>query len=319
MMKILLLGHYHQSMIDELAARHAVEQVKDGDFTKHLHDIDILVLRSHVGITSADIDRAGRLNLIIKAGSGFDNIDVVAARSRGILVDSTPAASTSVADHAVALLLCGWRRLPLFSSELRAGNWGIKYAQLARDIEGHTLGILGFGQIGRLMAKRSAALGFNISIFDRSPMKREKQLVAEQTGASFTNLEELLSKCAALSIHLPLTSETEGMIGDAEFDRMPHGVVLVNTGRAGVFKRSALLAALRSGKIASAGLDVFHSEPLNPADELLNLPNVLCTPHVGAQTSEAMENVGAAVVRRIEMHVTGLRDVIKERNSVVSG
>lgn len=97
---------------------------KDGDFTKHLHDIDILVLRSHVGVTTADINRAGRLSLIIKAGSGFDNIDVNAARNRGIVVDSTPAASRSVADHAVALLLCGWRRLPLFSSELRAGNWG---------------------------------------------------------------------------------------------------------------------------------------------------------------------------------------------------
>jgi D-3-phosphoglycerate dehydrogenase len=319
MMKILLLGHYHRTMIQELAAQHEVTQVKDGDFSRHLHDIDIVVLRSHVAITSADIERARRLSLIIKAGSGFDNIDMGATRTRGIEVDSTPAASKSVADHAVALLLCAWRRLPLFTSELRAGNWAIKYAELARDIEGQKLGILGFGQIGRIMAKRSAALGFEISVFDRSPMKREKQAAAQQTSASFTNLEELLSGCSALSIHLPLTKETEGMIGEAEFDLMPDGVVLVNTGRAGIFRRSALLAALRSGKVASAGLDVFHSEPLDPADELLNLPNVFCTPHVGAQTYEAMEHVGAAVVGRIEKHTAALLGAIKKQNSVISG
>lgn len=318
-MKILLLGHYHRSMIEELAARHEVAQVKDGDFSGYLHDMDIVVLRSHVALTSADIERAARLRLIIKAGSGFDNIDMDAARAHGIEVRAAPAASSSVADHAVALLLCAWRRLPLFTSELRAGNWAIKYEELARDIEGSRLGILGFGQIGRIMAKRSAALGFDISVFDRSPMKREKQEAAEQTGASFTNLEGVLSGCSALSIHLPLTRETEGMIGEAEFDLMPDGVVLVNTGRAGIFDRMALLAALRSGKIASAGLDVFHSEPLDPADELLNFPNVVCTPHVGAQTYEAMENVGVAVASHIERHIAAQSGVITKRNSAISG
>lgn len=318
-MKILLLGHYHRSMIEQLAARHEVAQVKEGDFSGHLHDVNIVVLRSHVALTSADIERAARLRLIIKAGSGFDNIDMDAARAHGIEVQAAPAASSSVADHAIALLLCAWRRLPLFTSELRAGNWAIKYAELARDIEGSRLGILGFGQIGRIMAKRSAALGFDISVFDRSPMKREKQEAAKQTGASFTNFEGVLSGCSALSIHLPLTRETEGMIGEAEFDLMPDGVVLVNTGRAGIFDRLALLAALRSGKIASAGLDVFHSEPLDPADELFNFPNVVCTPHIGAQTYEAMENVGVAVASHIERHIAVQSGVITKRNSAIFG
>lgn len=318
-MKILLLGHYHRSIIEELAARHEVIQVTDGGFSGYLHDTDIVVLRSHVALTSADIEQARRLRLIIKAGSGFDNIDMDAARAHGIAVHSAPAASSSVADHSVALLLCAWRRLPLFTSELRAGNWAIKYAELARNIEGQKLGILGFGQIGRIMAKRSAALGFDVCVFDRSPMKREKQETAELTSATFTDLEGVLSGCSALSIHLPLTRETQGMIGEAEFNLMPDGIVIVNTGRAGIFKRSALLAALRSGKIASAGLDVFHSEPLDPSDELLNLPNVVCTPHVGAQTYESMQNVAAAVLKLIKTHIATPPVAIKKRNSVISG
>jgi D-3-phosphoglycerate dehydrogenase / 2-oxoglutarate reductase len=318
-MKILLLGHYHNAMIEELAIDHEVFQVKNGGFNTYLQDVDIIVLRSHVEIASADIQQAPQLSLIIKAGSGFDNIDTNAARRRGIAVDSTPAASRSVADHATALLLCAWRRLPLLASELRAGNWATKYDVLARDIEGQTLGILGFGQIGRIMAKRSAALGFNVSVFDRSPMKREKQSAANETGASFKGLGDLLRDCSALSVHLPLTKETAGMIGRAEFDLMPDGIVLVNTGRAGIFDKSALLSALRSGKIACAGLDVFHSEPLDPSDELLKLPNVICTPHVGAQTTESMENVGAAVVARIQAHASAFRRNINQHNSVISG
>lgn len=318
-MKILLLGHYHPAMILKLATRHQVAQVKDGDFSSHLRDIDVLVVRSHVDVTSADIAQARRLGLIIKAGSGLDNIDVAAARSRAIQIETTPAASNAVADHSLALLLCAWRRVPLITSELRAGNWAIKYAELARDIEGQRLGILGFGQIGRIMAKRSAALGFNIAVFDRSPTKREKQIAAEQIGASFTSLHDLLTSCSALSVHLPLTKETEGMIGQNEFDLMPEGVVLVNTGRAGIFCKSALMTALRSGKVAAAALDVFHAEPLDPSDELLRLPNVLCTPHVGAQTSEAMELVGAAVVRRIEMHAARFQRDLRTRTSSISG
>lgn len=318
-MKILLLGQYHHSMIEELVIEHEVVQVKDGEFGRHLPNTDIIVLRSHVAITCADIEQAPQLSLIIKAGSGFDNIDTEAARQRGIVVDSTPAASKTVADHAAALLLCAWRRLPLLSAELRVGNWGIKYEGLARDIEGSTLGILGFGQIGRIMAKRSAALGFDVSVFDRSPMKREKQSAANETGASFKSLDDVLKGCSALSIHLPLTRETHGMIGEAEFDLMPDGVVLVNTGRAGIFDKPALLSALRSGKVASAGLDVFHAEPLDVADELLNLPNVICTPHVGAQTSESMKNVGAAVVARVEKHAMAFRHEVNQQNSVISG
>ncbi|WP_246705012.1 NAD(P)-dependent oxidoreductase [Rhizobium sp. SG570] len=317
-MKILLLGHYHHSMIEELGVDHEVFQVKSGGFNSYLDDVDIVVLRSHVEITSVDIEQAPQLSLIIKAGSGFDNIDMSAARRRGITVDSTPAASRSVADHSAALLLCAWRRLPLLASELRAGNWAIKYEGLARDIEGHTLGILGFGQIGRIMAKRSAALGFNVSVFDRSPMKREKQSAARETGASFNDLGDLLRNCSALSIHLPLTKETEGMIGEAEFNLMPDGVVLVNTGRAGIFDKSALLSALRSGKVAAAGLDVFHFEPLDPSDELLKLPNVICTPHVGAQTSESMENIGAAVVARIQEHAAAVLRNVNQQHSVIS-
>lgn len=301
-MKILLLGQYHPATVQELTARYDVAQITHGSFARYLPEADVLVVRSHVDITAVDIEQAARLRLIIKAGSGLDNIDVAAARLRGIEIEAAPAASNAVADHTIALLLCAWRRIPLLASELRAGNWGIKYTELGREIEGQTLGILGFGQIGRLMAKRSAALGFRISIFDRSPMKPEKQRAAELIGASFAGLHDLLRSCSAISVHLPLTPETRGMIGQNEFDLLQEGVVLVNTGRAAIFRRSALLAALKSGKIAAAALDVFHAEPLDPEDELLSLPHVICTPHVGAQTHEAMALIGTAVIRKIENH-----------------
>ena len=298
-MNILLLGQYAPELIEALRHGHKIVQVESGPIDRALADAEIIVMRSHLDLTARHIAAAPDLKLIIKAGSGFDNIDMEAARRRGVEVDAAPGGTQAVAEHAVTMLLAAWRETQFMSDELRAGNWGVKYRRIGLNFDRVPLGILGFGRIGRRTAQLASALGFSILIHDHNPNTPEKIITANAVRGTFVPLATLLERSQALSIHLPLSDDTRLLLGGRELSLLPRGAVLVNTARAEIVARGPLIEALRSGAIRSAALDVYHHEPVDRDDELLKLPNVLCTPHIGSQTLDAMNTIAELILARI--------------------
>lgn len=307
-MNILLLGQYASDLIDALSARHRVIQVESGPIEQALSEAEVIVMRSHLDLTGEHIARAPMLRLVIKAGSGYDNIDLAAARKHGVEVDAAPGGTQAVAEHAVTMLLAAWRETKLMSDELRAGNWGVKYRRIGLNFERVPLGILGFGRIGRRTAKLASALGFSILIHDHNPNTPEKTVAAQSVRGTFMPLHALLERSRALSIHLPLNERTRLLVGRRELAMLPRGAVLVNTARAEIIDRQPLIEALRSGSIRSAAFDVYHHEPLGRDDELLAMPNVLCTPHIGSQTIDAMNAIAELILDRIDRYERSLSE-----------
>jgi len=249
---------------------------------------DAIVVRSATKVRRAAIDAATGLRLIVRAGVGLDNIDVEYAREKGIEVRNTPRASTeSVAELALAHMLALARSIPQATQSLKEGRWE-KKAFKGVEVAGKTLGVIGLGRIGQAVAKKAACLGMKVVAYDKfvkeSPIP-EVQLVA---------LEELLREADFVTLHVP-ADPAGPVIGKRELALMKNGAYLINCARGGVVDEQALLEALKSGKLAGAGLDVYVTEP--PTDsELLRLPNVSLTPHIGAQTREAQARVGDEVV-----------------------
>ena len=249
---------------------------------------DAVVVRSATKVRKAAIDAAVGLKLIVRAGVGLDNIDVEYAREKGIQVRNTPRASTdSVAELALAHMLALARALPQATISLREGKWE-KKAFKGIELAGKTLGVVGIGRIGQAVAKRALCLGMRVIAFDKfvkeSPLPQVRMV----------SLEELLREADFVTLHVP-ADPAGPVIGEQEIARMKEGAYLINCARGGVIDESALLAALDSGKLAGAGLDVFEEEP--PTNmELLRHPKVSLTPHIGAQTKEAQARVGDEVV-----------------------
>ncbi len=249
---------------------------------------DAIVVRSATKVRRAAIDAATGLRLIVRAGVGLDNIDVEYAREKGIEVRNTPRASTeSVAELALAHMLALARSIPQATQSLKEGRWE-KKAFKGVEVAGKTLGVIGLGRIGQAVAKKAACLGMKVVAYDKfvkeSPIP-EVQLVP---------LEELLREADFVTLHVP-ADPAGPVIGKRELALMKNGAYLINCARGGVVDEQALLEALKSGKLAGAGLDVYVTEP--PTDsELLRLPNVSLTPHIGAQTREAQARVGDEVV-----------------------
>jgi D-3-phosphoglycerate dehydrogenase len=246
------------------------------------------------------LDGCRRLRLIVKAGSGTDNIDVKAATARGIEVATTPASTTAVAEMAILLLFAVRRHLVNLHAAVRAGDWAAKYRFLGREVTGSSLGIVGFGAIGRDVARMASGIGMRVLAFDRSPGHPDKQAAAKRLGVELVPLDRLLPAVDAITLHMPLTPDTRHLLGAAELARLRPGAVLVNTARAEIVERNALLAALRDGPLAGAGLDVHYKEPVSADDPLIALPNVVCAPHVGAQTEETQVRIGQAIVAAVE-------------------
>ena len=249
---------------------------------------DAVVVRSATKVRKAAIDAAVGLKLIVRAGVGLDNIDVEYAREKGIQVRNTPRASTdSVAELALAHMLALARALPQATISLREGRWE-KKAFKGIELAGKTLGVVGIGRIGQAVAKRALCLGMRVIAFDKfvkeSPLPQVRMV----------SLEELLREADFVTLHVP-ADPAGPVIGEQEIARMKEGAYLINCARGGVIDESALLAALDSGKLAGAGLDVSEEEP--PTNmELLRHPKVSLTPHIGAQTKEAQARVGDEVV-----------------------
>ncbi len=254
--------------------------------------IDAWIVRSATKVTRRLIDAAPGLRWVARAGAGLDNIDVDAARARGIVVLNVPGANAvAVAELTFGLLLALLRQIPAADASLRRGEWD-RARWKGGELRGRTLGIVGLGRIGRALAARARA--FEMPCVGHDPYVDDASVRA--LGVEPLPLQALLPRAQILTLHLPLTPETRGLIGAAELARLPKGALVVNAARGGLLDEEALHAALVSGALGGAALDVFAAEPPG-ASPLLSLPNVVATPHVGAATVEAQEAVGEEIVK----------------------
>ena len=237
-------------------------------------------------IDRAALERADMLKVISRYGVGVDNVDLEACKEKGIIVTNTPGAnSVSVAELALGLMLALARQIPEAAQSVQQGKWP-RLSGLS--LEGKTVGILGLGAIGKQLARRLS--GFDCRILAYDPFADDAY--AEENGIELKSLDAVVQEADFLSLHLPLTAETRGMVNDAFLAKMKKGSYLINTARGEVVDEGALLRALESGHLRGAGLDAFVIEPPDPANPLLHLPQVIATPHLGAQTDGATSNMG---------------------------
>jgi len=265
-----------------------------------VRDCDGLIVRSETKVTAELMDAASRLRVIGRAGVGVDNIDVAAATARGIVVMNAPDGNTiTTAEHTIALLVSLARRVPQANTSLRAGRWERKRF-IGVELQGKTLGIVGLGRIGRVVASRARAFGMNIVAYD--PFVAPDQ--ARDLELEIAPLDEVFARADFLTVHTPLTAETRGIVGAQAFSKMKRGVRVINCARGGLVDERALLAAIKEGIVAGAALDVFEQEP-PPADHpLLALDEVIATPHLGASTTEAQEGVALTVAEQMRDYLS---------------
>jgi D-3-phosphoglycerate dehydrogenase len=255
----------------------------------------VLVVRSATKVTKEVIAAANNLKIIGRAGAGLDNVDTGAAKARGIKVLNTPEAPTeAVAELVLALMLAWARRIPLADSSMKQGKW-LKSELMGTALKDKTLGIIGAGKIGQSVGKKARAFGMKIIAQDCV----QCQEFINATSCVYVDLDRILKESDYLTIHLPLTPETKGLIGAAQLAMMKATAVLVNTSRGAVVDELALAEVLSKGKIAGACLDVFAQEP--PVNSpLLKLPNVLLTPHIGASTHETQREAAILISEKIK-------------------
>jgi D-3-phosphoglycerate dehydrogenase len=251
---------------------------------------DGMVVRSRTKVRQPLIDQCPNLKVIVRGGVGLDTIDAEYARSKGIVVMNTPkASSASVAELAVGYMFALARSIVKATSTMKAEKWEKKSFE-GDELGGKTLGLIGIGNIGKEVAKRAAALGMTVVAYD--------PYVASAEGVKLVTLDELLAQADYISLHLPKTKDSAGMISKSQFDKMKTGVRIINCARGGIVDEAALFEALTNGKVAGAAVDVFAEEP--PTDwKLLKLDNVIGSPHIGAATHEAQGRVGAEVADKL--------------------
>jgi D-3-phosphoglycerate dehydrogenase len=262
---------------------------------KFIRDAHGIILRTGARITAEIIAEAPHLQVIARTGAGVDNVDLKAATEHKIFVCYVPDANVvSVAEHVMSLLLALSKQLKLLDEEVRGGNFAVRYRYLSTEVWGKTLGIIGLGKIGREVAQRARnGFGMKVVTFDPYvPSEEARGLDVEP----FESLGTMLSQSDAVTLHVPLTGETRGLMGAREFRSMKPSAWFINTSRGGLVDEAALVDALDSGVIAGAGLDVFESEPLDPDSPLTRLSNIILTPHVAGLTNESSIRmaVGAA-------------------------
>jgi D-3-phosphoglycerate dehydrogenase len=261
---------------------------------------DALLVRSATKVDAEVLAAAPRLKVVARAGVGLDNVDVPAATARGVMVVNAPTSNiVSAAEHAVALLLAAARNIPAADASLRAGRWA-RSALTGVEINGKTAGIVGLGRIGQLVAQRLAAFGVELIAHDPyiAPAR------AAQLGIELVSLDELLRRADLISIHLPKTPETLGLIGKDQLAVTKPGVIIVNAARGGLVDEDALAEAVRSGHVGGAGVDVYVTEPTT-SSPLFEIPQIVVTPHLGASTEEAQDRAGTDVARSVQLALAG--------------
>jgi len=260
-----------------------------------VRNYDVLVVRSRTKVTREIIEAGEKLKVVGRAGAGIDNIDVEAAKEKGVKVLNTPEApAIAVAELTIGLLLSLARQIPRADSSMKEGRWAKKEFK-GWQLNGKTFGVIGLGHIGEKVARLAKAFGMKILITKRTPPSPE---ILRELEAEFVPLDELLKRSDIVSLHVPLTSQTYHMIGEREIQLMKDGAFIINTSRGAVIDEKALFKALKSGKLGGAALDVYEVEP--PEDySLMKLPNVVCTPHIGAQTVEAQRAAATLLAQKI--------------------
>jgi D-3-phosphoglycerate dehydrogenase len=267
---------------------------------KEIKDADGLIVRSGTKVTAELIAAAERLKVIGRAGSGLDNVDTPAATRRGIVVMNTPGGNTvTTAEHTMSMICAMSRRIPQATASMKAGRWE-KEKFMGVELYNKVLGIVGVGQIGGYLAKLAQGLGMNVVAYD--PYLSEER--AQKMGIAILELDELFGSADVISVHTPLTPETKGIINAQAIAKMKPGVMIVNCARGGIVHEGDLVEALKSKRVAAAAFDVFEEEPVKPDHPLLSLDNVICTPHIGASTTEAQENVAVGIAEQIVDYFT---------------
>ena len=295
-MRILVTDGMDKSAIATLRERghEVIEQFYEPDeLGAALKDVDVVVVRSKTKVRKEHIDAAknGKLKCIIRGGIGIDNIDADYARMNGIQVRNTPDASTeSVAELALAHMLACARYVSISGNTMRNGQWEKKAYGKGIELVGKRLGIYGYGRIGKRLGVMAKGMGMNVLAYRRSAIPES----IDDAGIIYVDEEKLLRTCDFISVHAP-SSPAGPIITADKIAHMKDGVVIINTSRGANVDEQALLDALNSGKVRAAGLDVWMDEPTHN-QELINHPNVSCTPHIGAATVEAQKRIGAEIV-----------------------
>ncbi|MBC7303867.1 MAG: phosphoglycerate dehydrogenase [Nocardia sp.] len=300
---VLIADKLAQSTVDALGDGVEVRWVDGPDRAALLAAVpeaDAILVRSATTVDAEVLDAGKKLQIVARAGVGLDNVDVPAATERGVMVVNAPTSNIhTAAEHAVTLLLSAARQIPAADATLREKTWQrSKFNGV--EILGKTVGVIGLGRIGQLFAQRLAAFETKIVAYDpyTSPAR------AAQLGIELLSLEEVLERADFISIHLPKTPETKGMLNAETLAKTKPGVIIVNAARGGLIDEQALADAIKSGHVRAAGLDVFETEPCTDSP-LFDLPQVVVTPHLGASTSEAQDRAGTDVAKSVLLALAG--------------
>ncbi|MBU0762740.1 MAG: hydroxyacid dehydrogenase [Candidatus Altiarchaeota archaeon] len=300
--RILAASKIHESAL-ELAKEYAEVDVKTGlsedELAKIMGDYDAIVVRSKPKVTKAMIDAGTKLKVIGRAGVGLDNVDKEAAAAKGVKVVNAPEASTiSVAEHAIALMLSVYRDIPKARDSLKQGRWDRKLF-MGCELYGKTLGLIGFGRIGKEVAKRARAFGMEVIVSDPAISSED----AKEYNAKCVEINEVFKTADIISIHVPALPTTKDLVNKERLAMMKPTAIIVNTSRGHAIDEDALYEALNEKKIKGAGLDVYKKEPLE-GSPLPGLDNAVCVPHLGANTDEAQIMAGKIVIEKIREILT---------------
>lgn len=288
------LGENGQSILRGAAQVDDQSGISAADLVKKAGEYDAFIIRGRTRITPDVFEAAKRLKVIGRAGVGVDNIDLPAAKAHNVIVVNAPISTTgAVAELAFGLLIALAREIPRADAGMKAGNW-LKKDLEGVELQGKTLGIIGYGRIGMEMGKRAAAFGMNVIAYD--PFIEEDRIQAG--GAESVSIQDLYQWSDFISLHLPYDVQTRDLVGPMAFSQMKEGVRIVCAARGGIVDEAALLSALNSGKVAGAALDVFATEPPG-ASELVKHAHVICTPHIGAQTAEAQVRAAEDIAHEV--------------------
>ncbi len=298
--RVLATDPLDQQGVDVFRANPEIELdlkpgMKPDELARVIGEYDALVIRSGSKVTADTLKNSGKLRAIGRAGIGVDNIDVAAATTKGIVVMNTPGGNNvTTAEHAITLLLAVARWIPQADRSIHDGKWE-RTKFTGTEVCNKTLGIVGLGNIGTIVAERAQGLRMRVIGYD--PFVTAE--AAAKLKVELVSLDELYARSDFVSVHVPMTPETKGLIGAAAFAKMKKGVRVINAARGGIVDEAALAEAITSGKVAGAALDVFAEEPPAKDHPLLALPQVIATPHLGAATSEAQINVAIAIAEQI--------------------
>ncbi|WP_332775613.1 hydroxyacid dehydrogenase [Polaromonas sp.] len=278
---------YDPTLVDDAARLVALVQ-----------DCDALVVRNRTQVRGELLAACRKATVIGRLGVGLDNIDVPACEARGMkVIPATGANALAVAEYVIGTAMVLLRGVYQASAEVTAGAWPRAALSSGREISGKTLGLIGFGGIGRLTARLAQGLGMQVIAHD--PMLKRDDAVWAQTGVKSATLEELLAQADAVSLHVPLTPETKSLLSSERIAKMKKGAIVINTARGGITDEAAICAAIKTGALGGAAFDVFEPEPLKAGNPWVGCPNVILTPHVAGVTAEANERVSTLIAAEV--------------------